>query len=214
MAQYQTQIAPLGSPNYKQGAAINAIGGQQGEAYVSEFNPPLYGQGFQGKIFSAYAAGVATSLVGTAMVGLQLWNGSPLVNGVNALILVVGGNIIVTSATTTSLVLAKGTGQVNAPTSITGITTSGNNFIGSAAPLCTAYNAGTFANAPTAMFNLMHNTAAIASTGEDPGFSVNISSRLVIVPPQTWVCIAAVGGAVAAAGSNLDITWMEVSVNG
>jgi hypothetical protein len=50
------------------------------------------------------------------MTGLQLWNGSPLVNGVNLSLLKIGGNIIVTSATTTGLSFAYGTGQATAPT--------------------------------------------------------------------------------------------------
>jgi hypothetical protein len=196
------------------GAGIDAIGGKQGDNYVSKLNPDYYGQAFQGKLFTAYAAAQATSLAGTAMVGLQLWNGSPVTGGVNALLTYIGGMIIVSSATTTSLVLARGSGQVNAPTSQTAITGVTNNFLGSAGPGCTALNAGTFSNAPVAVMNLLHNTAAIATTGEDIGFSIDLSRRLIIVPPQSWVCIAAVGGAVAASGSNLDLTWMELPVTG
>ena len=52
--------------------------------------------------------------------------------------------------------------------------------------------------------------AAISVTGEDPGWSIDFEGA-IIVPPQSYVCIAAVGGAVAAAGMNAGIMWAEVA---
>jgi hypothetical protein len=185
--------------------------GRAGEMIVGQLHGRYYETAFRKNLFTAYAAAVATSVVGTAMVGLQVWNGSPVAGGVNLVLLKVGGMIVVTSATTTSLVLATGTGQVGAPTSQTAATRVGNNFIGGQAPQATALNAGTFTNAPTAFKNLLHNTAAIAVTGEEPGFLIDLEGS-VIIPPQCYVCIAAVGGAVAASGSNLDISWEETPI--
>jgi hypothetical protein len=183
---------------------------RDGSVAVTEYNAPHYLAASDQRVFTAFASAVATSVVGTGMVGLQLWNGSTTVN---LALLEVGGMIIVTSATVTSLVLAFGTGQVSAPTGQTAITKAACTFLSTTAPgpQALATNAGTFTNAPVAILNLMHNTAAIATTGEDSGFRVDLKGRY-IVPPQSYVAIAAVGAAVAASGSNLDLSWMEVPV--
>ena len=184
--------------------------GRLGDGIYSELHGRYYEQAYRKNLFTAYCAAQATSTVGTAMVGLQVWNGSPLSNGVNLVILKVGGMIIVTSSTT-SLVLATGIGQVSAPSAQTATTRTSNNFIGGPGPQATALAAGTFTNAPTALVNLMHNTAAIATTGEDTGFFVDLEGS-IIIPPQAYVAIAAVGAAVTAAGSNLHLMWEEVPV--
>jgi hypothetical protein len=160
-------------------------------------------------MFTAYAAGQAISVVGTAMVGLQIWNGSPINGGINISLLKIGGNIVVTTATLTSIVLATGTGQVSAPTSQTAITRVTNNFIGGPAPQALATTLGTFTNAPTAMMTLLHNTAAIATTGEDSGFNLDLEGS-IIIPPQTYVCFAAVGAAGSAGAFNGHIMWEEI----
>jgi len=211
-----TMTGTTGVQNYG-GGGIQPVQGfrqsRDGGLVVSEYNGQLYTAAADNRVFMAYAVAVATSTVGTAMVGLQLWNGSSPASGVNLVLLEVGGMIVVTSATTTSLVLATGTGQPNAPTSTTAITRQTGTVISSSPPGAqgTAFNAGTFVNAPTAIMNLMHNTAAIGTTGEDNGFRVDLKGRLIIAP-QSYACVAAVGAAVAASGSNLDMTWMEVPV--
>ena len=146
------------------------------------------------------------------MVGLQLWNGSGVGTGVNLVLLKTGGMITVTSATTTGIILATGVGQVIAPTGQTAVDSTKNNFIGAgtgAGSLATA--AGTFTNAPTGMLTLMHNTAAIAATGEDMGYFVDLEGSIV-VPPQNYVAIAALGATVAAAGWTGFLTWEEVPI--
>src|SRR5258706_4209327 len=183
--------------------------GRLGDGIYSELHGRYYEQCYRKNLFTAYCAAQATSVVGTAMVGLQVWNGSPLSNGINLVLLKVGGMIVVTSASVTSLVLATGVGQVIAPTGQTATTRTSNNFIGGPGPQATALAAGTFTNAPTALVNLMHNTAAIATTGEDNGFFVDLEGS-IIIPPQCYVAIAAVGAAVAASGSNLHLMWEEV----
>src|ERR1700745_549165 len=105
------------------GGSPNVIIERLGELPVSAWLPAYAALAWSGKIFHAYAAAQATSLVGTAMVGLQLWNGSPTTGGGNAILLYAGGAILAGSAATqTGVVLAFGTGQVNAPTSQTAIT--------------------------------------------------------------------------------------------
>lgn len=185
--------------------------GKTGELIINELHGRYYEQATRKNLFTAYAAAQATSLVGTAMVGLQVWNGSPVVNGVNMVLLKVGGAILVTSATTTGLVLATGTGQVSAPTSQAAITRVSNNFIGGQAPQATATAGGTFTNAPTATLLLLHNTAAISTTGEDSGFQIDLEGS-IIIPPQCYVCIAALGAAGAASSCFLNLMWEEVPV--
>jgi hypothetical protein len=185
--------------------------GEYSEFLINELMPRYYQQAYRKNIFTAYAAAQATSLAGTAMVGLQLWNGSPASNGVNLVLLKVGGLILATSATQTGVVLASGTGQVSAPTSQTAATRSGNNFIGGPGSQALALNAGTFSNAPTAFLNLLHNTAAIATTGEDIGYQLDLEGS-VIIPPQCYVAFAALGAAGAASSNQHHIMWMEVPI--
>ena|SRR5712664_4169821 len=191
------------------GQNITAGLGEFSEVLVSELQARYYEQAYRGRIFTAYAAAQATSLVGTAMVGLQLYNGSSGSNAVNLVLLKVGGFILVSSATQTGVVLASGIGQLSAPSAQTAATRSANNFIGGAGPSALATAAGTFTNAPTAFLNLMHNTAAIATTGEDTGYFADLEGS-IIVPPQTYVAFAALGAAGAALSNQHHIMWMEV----
>lgn len=204
----QTTVGPQTAAD---GTVITQRAGKTGDTIVSELHGRYYEQAYRKNLFTAYCAAQATSVAGTAMVGLQVWNGSPVAGGVNLVLLKVGGMIVVTTATATSLVLATGVGQVSAPTSQTAATRVSNNFIGGANPGATALAAGTFTNAPTALMNLLHNTAAIASTGEDVGFQIDLEGS-IIIPPQAYVCIAAVGAAISASGSNLHLMWEEVPV--
>lgn len=205
----QNQVGPLAtSTSLSSGVQVTDRGGNMGEKIVSELQPRYYENTYRRNSYSAYAGGVATSLTGTALVGLILWNGS---TSVNAVLTKSSGFIAVTSATTTGLALAKGTGQPTAPTGLTAITASGNDFIGGMASQCTAYNAGTVLVAPTVAWPLLHNTAAIAVTGEDNGYSVDFEGS-IIVPPQTFVAIVALGAAAGAASTFLALKWIEVPI--
>jgi hypothetical protein len=177
-----------------------------GELAVSEIMPRYTALAYSGQLFTARAAVQATSVAGTAMVGLQLTNNTA---NKNAVIMMVGGNVVVTSATQTGVALAAGTGQAAAPTAQTAASRSGNNFIGGAAPACLATNAATFVNAPVAFMDLLHNTAAIATTGEDQGYVLDIGGAIV-VPPGTYAAFAALGAAGAAASNNHWIMWAEL----
>jgi hypothetical protein len=181
--------------------------GRTGEQIAQELHGRYYEQAFRKNLFHAYCAAQAMSVVGTGMVGLQVYN--PVASGVNLVLLKAAGAIVVTSATTTGIVLASAAGQTTAPTGQTAATKSGNNFLGAAGSAALALAAGTFTNAPTADLFLMHNTAAIAATGEDQGFSVDLEGS-IIVPPAAYVCIAALGAAGAASSTFLHLMWEEV----
>lgn len=206
------QLQPIGGvPGTRVTGSPNALAERLGETPVSEWLPRYAALAWSGKLFTAYASAQATSLVGTGMVGLQLWNGSSVSGGVNAILLLAGGIITVTSATQTGVVLATGTGQVSAPTGQTAATRSANNLIGGAAPACLALNAGTFVNAPTAAMNLLHNTAAIAATGVDQGYNLDLSG-MIVIPPQSYACFAAIGAAGAASSNFHHLVWAELPI--
>lgn len=201
----QTQVGPQGPATPGTQLPIQRSG-QLGDLIVSELQPRYYEQAYRKNVFQARAALQATSLVGTAMVGLQLWNSS---SNMNLVITKLGGNIVATSATQTGVVLAAGVGQLAAPTATTAASRQQNNFIGGALGVGVAYNAGTFAAAPGVFQDLLHNTAAIATTGEDMGYYYDMEGS-IIVPPQCWIAFAAVGAAGAASSNNHWIQWMEV----
>ena len=203
--------AQVGPQILSDGVVDSLRAGKTGESIVQELHGRYYEQAYRRNIYTAYCAAQATSVVGTAMVGLQVWNGSNIASGVNLVILKSAGHIAVTSASLTAVVLATGAGQVSAPASQTAATRVANNFLGGASPNATATSLATFTSAPTAIWPLLHNTAAIAVTGEDPGWLVDFEGA-IIVPPQYYVCIAAVGAAAAASGMNLSLMWEEVPV--
>ena len=210
MTQLQGQTIPSVNRNRQQGA-LNIQQLWLGESGVSEVMPRYSALAKSGLVFSARAALQALSAAGTGMVGLQLWNSSSVQGGVDLHILKVSGNIVATSASCTGIALAYGRGQVAAPTGQTAITSQSCDYIGGNLGAGLAYNAGTFTNAPVAQFDLMHNTAAIATTGEDQGFSWDMEGS-IIVPPQTYICFVALGAAAAASSTNLNIKWAELSV--
>ncbi len=182
--------------------------GKAGELIVGQVHGRLYEPAYRRNVFTAYAAAQALSVVGTAMVGLQVWNGS---STYNLAILKCWGSIFVTSASVTRVVLATGTGQVSAQTSQAAITRVSNMYIGGAAPNATATAGGTFTNAPTALIPIGHNTVAINTVGEDPGFFADLEGSLII-PPQCYFAFAGVGGAATASSTDLAVMWEEVPI--
>jgi hypothetical protein len=204
----QGQVGQPGVTSLGPGTNPTLRVGQMGDAIVSELHGRYYETTYRRNLFTAYSAAQATSVVGTAMVGLQLWNAS---NSVNLVLSKCSGYVAVTSASTTAIVLASGIGQVTTPSSTTAITRASNNFIGGGLPQGQAYNAGTFSNAPTAFWPLLHNTAAIATTGEDPGWQVDFEGS-IIVPPQAYVAIAAIGSAAASSAVTCALMWEEVPI--
>jgi hypothetical protein len=183
--------------------------GKTGESVVQQLHGRYYEAAYRGRIFVAHAAAQAMTIAQASMVGLQLWNGSPISAGVNLVLMKCAGNIVATSATVTSIVLASGTGQASPPTGQTAATRVANAFLGQAAPNATATSAAVFTNAPTALWSLLHNTAAINTVGVDGGWQMDFDGA-IIVPPQSWVCLATVGATAAAGAVNASIMWEEV----
>lgn len=181
-----------------------------GELSVSELMPRYSALAKSGKVFSARGALQTLSLAGTAMTGLILWNGSSTTGGVDLHLLKTTGNVPVTSATMTGIALAQFSAQPSAPTTATAATVL-NNYVGGAAGQAFAYTAGTLVTTPTAKLDVLHNTAAIATTGVDIGWYVDLEG-VIVVPPQTGVCFVALGAASAASAVNLDLTWAELPV--
>ena len=181
-----------------------------------------YNQSILGNLFTAYVAAQATSVVGTSLVGLQLWN--PPTSGRNLVLVDTAGMIIASSATTTSLAFAFGA-QATAPTGQTPATTVTAGLLGipvlssglksqlqvQPIPAALALSAGTFAVTPAVFKNLLHNTAAISTTGEDTGWQIDLTGKWVI-PPGNFVAIVAVGAAAAAGAMNADLSWIEAPV--
>jgi hypothetical protein len=193
-------------PASRQTGNPNALQLFLGELGVSEVLPRYAALAYSGQLFTARAALQATTVVGTAMVGLQLTNNSA---NKNLVVIAVGGNIVATSATQTGVALAFGTGQTAAPTGQTAASRSGNNFIGGSASVGLATNAATFVNAPVAAIDLLHNTAAIGTTGEDSGYFLDVGGMYVI-PPGSYAAFCALGATGAASSNNHWIVWAEL----
>lgn len=160
-----------------------------------------------GKQFFAFCASQNVALFSaTSAVGLILYN--PIASGVNAVLNKWAAQVWATSATMTGLVLASSLQPLAAPTTTTGATRTGNALLGGPAGSCLAYSIATIANAPSIVWPLFHNTAAIATTGADQ-MSGDLQGSIVI-PPGT----VAVLGALGAAGVtvNLALAWEEVLI--
>lgn len=204
---FQGQV--VGSvPASRQTGSPNAMQLGLGELGVSEIMPQYASLAAAGFLFTARAALQATSLAAAASVGLQLWNRSTTKN---LILLMVGGNVVATSATQTGVALAFGTQGTAAPTAQTPISSVINNLIGGAAPTALALNAGTFVGAPVNQIDLLHNTAAIASTGEDPGYQIDLRGMYVL-PPGAFAAFTALGAAGAALSNNHWIVWAETPI--
>jgi len=205
MALQQAQVGPISSTAAGVNTALRS--GQLGDLVVSELHGRYYEQTYRKNVFHSFHQGVALPLVGTAMTGAILWNGS---STVNLVLLKVSLQVTVTSATMTGVALARLSGQVSAPTTTTAATATGNNFINGSASAGTAYNIGTVVGTPTLMFPILHNTAAIATTGIDS--VVMDFEGSIVVPPQSLICLAALGAASAAAAATIGLMWEEVPV--
>ena len=207
------QTTPLAMPAKSQLGSGNAVGTPSGimaEQVFSEVLPRYSSLTKLGKTFTARAALQTLSVAGTAMTGLIVWNSSPAGAGVDLHMLKLSGDIAVTSATLTGIALAYGRGQVSTPGTATAASSQNCNYIGGNVGAGLGYNIATMTNAPVAQFDVLHNTAAIASTGEDVGFLIDLEG-LIIVPPQQYICFVALGAASAASAVNLSAMWAEVA---
>jgi hypothetical protein len=205
----QLQLTAVGQiPTARVTGLPNMTALSVGDMAVSQVMPRWATLAAAGAMFTARAALQATSLAGTALVGLQLWNRT---TNKNCAIVAVGGNVVATSATQTGVALAFGTQGTAAPTAQTAASNVINNLIGGAAPGALALNAATYAGAAANALDLLHNTAAIAVTGEDAGYFLDLEGAYML-PPGGYCAFTALGAAGAASSNNHWIMWAEIPV--
>ena len=207
------QTTAFAMPSKSQLGNSNSVGVPSGivaEGLYTELLPRYSTLAKLGKVFVARGALQTLSVAGTAMTGLVLWNSSPAGGGGTDLhLLKCSGNVAVTSATMTSIALGFGKGQVTVPGTVTAASAQNCTYIGGGSSFGLAYNVATMSNAPVAQFDVLHNTAAIALTGEDSGFLIDFEGS-IIVPPQQYVAFIATGAASAASACNLNFLWAEI----
>ncbi len=166
-------------------------------------------QASRGGVYSSYVATVATSLAATATIGNMIWN--PPGSGVRLELLRWTSQIVATSATCTGIAIAGGY-QTTTPTTTTAATTQGSTRI-RATTLTTgqalAYSIATVLVAPVIIRPLHHNTAAIATVGEDTQ-SGEFNGEIV-VEEGGFVTLCALGAAAAASAHTSGLVWMEVA---
>lgn len=196
-----------GEQNNASGVAAPLALDRQGAQLMTPLHVDGYEQGRRGRLFYAYSTPGILSAAGTAMTGLILWNGSA---AVNLILRKVNLRVSVTSASMTGIDLAATApgAQTTAPTTTTTVTKFGSTFLGVANPVATPYSVATTL-ATVSIASLIHNTAAIATTGED---SAEINLGGWVVPPWTCVCLAALGAASAAAAVSSTLYWEEAPV--
>lgn len=190
------------------GVGIAPIGvDRQGAVLISPLHNSRYQQAKRGKYFYANATAGILSAAGTAMTGLILWNGSTTVDLVLDRVQLI---VSVTSASLTGIGLGSTVAgaQTTTPATTTAITKTGSTYLGQANSLATPYTVATTL-AVTTLATLMHNTAAIATTGAD---AIVVDLNGFIVPPYTAVALTALGAASAAAAVSATIFWEEVPV--
>lgn len=181
--------------------------GKQNEAIVSSLHADLYEAAYRKTLFYAFNSLQTLSVVGTAITGSIIWNGSA---SVNLHLVKAQLSVPVTSASLLGIGLATTTpgAQTSAPTTTTAATKTGSTFLGQASSAATAYSIATCL-ATLTVASLAHNTAAIATVGID-GLWVDLNGW--IVPPYTAVHLSALGGASASSAVTSTIMWEEIPI--
>lgn len=161
---------------------------------------------YRGQAFCAYAAITApviyTTAAGTG--GPLLWNGT---QDRNAIILGVSCALSVVSTVAAALGITGNSGQTAAPTATTAITSVANLRIGNALPQCSVYSVGTPTNAGNFFLPLIGlGTGALTVDEQLLGF-VDLAG-MIVVPPNTWVSIAASATATTTVAA-LGLIWAE-----
>lgn len=198
----------VGGQKAGDGARVLGRAGRSGDLIVSELHGRYYEQALRGNIFTSYVATVATSAPATATIGNMVWN--PPGSGVYLSILKWTSQIVATSASTTGIVLAGGY-QTTTPTSTTAATFTGKTLVNQQTAVlgqAKAYSIATVLVAPLVLVVLHHNTAAIATTGEDV-----IAGDLegsIVVDEGGFVTMAALGAAAAASAHTSSLMWEEI----
>jgi hypothetical protein len=183
--------------------------GHTGELSVAEVHARYYESTYRRGNMTAYASGATVSAASTTATGLILLN--PYNNNKNLVLQKTSGFVTATSASMTGIVLGyfvQGQTNITGPTAITIVP----NFLSaSSGATGIAYSAATIANAPVGMYPLLHNTAAINTTGEDAGWDIDLEGS-ILVPPGYGVMHFALGAASAASAVTLMLSWEETAV--
>ena len=171
------------------GAQIVARSDRTGASVVTDAHGPLYEAALRGNLFMAHAIVTApviyTTAAGTG--GPLIWNGS---TNRNVSILAIGWGVTTVTTVAAALGITGNTGQTSAPTSTTAIDSSRNLFLGGSASAATAYRVGTVTNAGNFLIPLgdLHTGAL---TTEPGSFHWILTGGFPVVPPNTWVSLAA-----------------------
>ncbi len=200
----------VGPRTVRDGSIINARGGTQGEAVVTQLHGKYAEASLRGNLFFSYCAARATSVPATAQIGNIVWN--PPGSGVNLSFYLWTAQIEVTSATTLGVTFGY-SAQATVPTGTTVANAYGSTILSASSPAsckAKAYAIATITTAPTPVMNLFHNTAAIAIVGADQlGGDFD---GIWIVPPGYLVALSAITAAVAASGMTSTLTWEEIPI--
>ena len=181
--------------------------GKTGESIVGDAHAKYYEGASRGRFFFSYGAPQTLTAVNTTYTGHALYN--PVGSGVNLVLSKVSVVVSVTSASMTGIVLASNI-QTITPTGTTAIERQGNCKIGAAAGAILAYKAATLQAAGTALFPVMHNTAAINTVGVDQ-LVIDLDGSIIIQPGYT-IHLAALGAASAASAVSSGFIWEEVPI--
>lgn len=179
------------------------------EMIQSQLHGRDYQIAYDGALFYAYSSLQTLSAVGTAITGLILWNSTA---NKNLVLRKAHVQVAATSASLTGIALATTTpgAQTSAPTTTTAATKTGSTFLGGGGPTGIAYNIATCLTT-LVIWPFAHNTAAIATVGED---AINVDfDGAFIVPPFTAVHLAALGAASAATAVTAGLMWEEVNIS-
>lgn len=187
-----------------------SFGGAQSQSYLA------YAK--LGQIFVAQA--IVTTPVNYATAagtgGPLLWNGSggttSGTNNAQVDAVILGMSWAVTTAETTASIglgLTGGPAQTAAPTSTTAIDGLACTRISAAnTPSCSVFRKGTVSTAGTWFFPILTlSTAAITAIPQQPNFTD--LEGLFVVPPNSWISVAAAGTSTAAV-LQISLMWAEI----
>lgn len=192
------------------GKIKGVAGGIDGDVLVSEYHARYGRAALAKRLYFSYSSAVATSLAATAAIGNIVWN--PPGSGVRLILTKWTSQIVATSATCTGIALAFGY-QTTTPTTTTAATATGSSFINQvvAVPgLAKAYGIATVLTAGVTGWVLHHNTAAIATVGEDT--QAGDLEGMFVIDQGGFVHMCALGTAAAASGHTSSLAWYEAPV--
>lgn len=199
----------VGPQLVSEGAITKARGGRTGEQMVSQLQGKYYENAVRGNLFQAHAIITApviyTTAAGTG--GPLLWNGTTTHN---AVILAVGMSSSVVTTVAAGIGLTGNSGQTAAPTTTTAIDSNRNLLIGGAATRMSVYRIGTPSSAGN-FFIPMWQVHTGALTADTTGTQWVELGGCIVVPPQSWVSVAASATA-STLQANFGMIYAEVPV--